>query len=304
MENLLFLHTVKRIVYTSMYPIEELSKEHFPALLSEINDPPEKLYLRGVLPRDKNKILCVVGSRHHTHYGKDACEKLVSGLRGYPITIVSGLALGIDGIAHEAALAAHLQTIAVPGSGLNEEVLYPARHKKLAHRIIEAGGGLLSQFEPDHRARPENFPERNRIMAGLSHAILIIEAQVRSGTLITARLATDYNREVLAVPGSIFSQRSEGPHMLIKLGAEPVTSSNDILSALGFDYEKEIPIEQKYKNCSEKEQALISFLKSPMSKRELQTHSLLTMSELNVLLSILEIKGVVKESGGLWHLRS
>src|SRR5574344_927429 len=201
------------------FEIEILENENIPEMLREIPDCPDKLYIKGKLPSQDSKLLCVVGSRKYTSYGKDVCEKLISGLRGYDITIVSGLALGIDSIAHKTALDSGLKTIAVPGSGLDESVLYPSTHKQLAEKILENGGALISEFEPNFRATPYSFPQRNRIMAGISHAVLVIEAETKSGTLITSKFATEYNRDVLTVPGSIFSKNSEGPNMLIRLGA-------------------------------------------------------------------------------------
>src|SRR3989344_3312525 len=186
------------------YTIRELQKGEFPPLLDEIPDPPKKLNCAGNLPYPENKILCIVGARKFTSYGKEACEELIKGLRGYPITIVSGLALGTDSIAHRAALANNLQTVAIPGSGLNPDILYPRSHLRLAEEIIENGGGLLSEFDDDFRATLWSFPQRNRIMAGISHAVFVIEAEIKSGTLITSRLATEYNRDVLTLPGSIF----------------------------------------------------------------------------------------------------
>ncbi len=156
-------------------------------------------------------------------------------MRGYNVTIISGLALGIDGLAHKAALKAGLKTLAVPGSGLDATVLYPRSHLQLAEEIVRNGGALLSEFKPQTQAATWTFPKRNRIMAGLSHAVLVIEAELKSGTLITSKLATEYNRDVLTMPGSIFSSTSEGPHMLIKLGATPVTASEDILRTLGIE---------------------------------------------------------------------
>src|SRR3989344_3289271 len=159
-----------------MYDIEKLKPERFPTLLREIADPPQALYLRGTLPPAGSTLLTVVGSRRMSRYAKDACEHLISGLAGYPIGIVSGLALGIDGVAHEAALATGLQTIAVPGSGLSDEVLYPRAHVRLAHTILEKGGALLSEFEPEWKPRPESFPQRNSIMADMIQATHDIEA--------------------------------------------------------------------------------------------------------------------------------
>jgi DNA processing protein len=216
-----------------MQDIHTLLKDDFPPRLLEIPEPPKKLYYRGTLPDfERYTFLTFIGSRKYSQYGRDACQKLLTGLSSYPIVIVSGLALGIDAIAHEAALDTGLITLAVPGSGLNDDVLYPRLNFNLAKRIVEEGGALISEFEPDAKSAPYFFPQRNRIMAGLSHATLVVEAEERSGTLITARLATEYNRDVLAVPGSIFSETSTGSHLLLKLGATPIRTSDDILEAL------------------------------------------------------------------------
>lgn len=286
--------------------MEKLTKifpENFPPLLKEIPDSPELLYLFGSLPDPtENTYLCVVGSRKYSSYGKEVCEKLIDGLRGYPIVIVSGLALGIDGIAHQAALNANLKTIAVPGSGLNPSVLYPASHQTLAQRIVAGGGALLSEFEPNFRATPYSFPQRNRIMAGLSKAVLVIEAEKRSGTLITARLALDYNRDVLTVPGSIFSKTSEGPHYLIQNGATPVTNSQEILIALGFSVDNQnhtrtLPLD----DCSVEEKRVLECLAEPLSRDELIQKIALPAHAVNAIISMLEIKGLVVESGGAVH---
>src|SRR3989344_2642579 len=188
-----------------MLQLAQLTPNLFPRRLREIPDPTEKIYLKGTLPSEDHKWLCVVGSRKYSSYGKEVCEKLIEGLRGYPVVIVSGLALGMDAIAHRAALSAKLHCVAVPGSGLDPSVLYPATNRRLADEILKAGGVLLSEFEPNFRATAWSFPQRNRIMAGLSDAVLVIEAEKRSGTLITARLATAYHRDVFTIPGSIFS---------------------------------------------------------------------------------------------------
>lgn len=220
--------------YYMDYPIRSIGRDEFPPLLHEIPDPPRSLTYRGALPSPDLKLLAVVGSRNHTPYGKHAVEHLVAGLAGYPVGIVSGMALGIDSLAHRAALAAGLYTLAVPGGGLEDDVLYPRSHVGLAQDILERGGGLLSEFEPSFRATTWSFPKRNRIVTGMSHATLLIEASEKSGTLISARLAADYNRDVLVVPGDIFSENSRGVHQFLKLGAIPVTSPEDILLALGI----------------------------------------------------------------------
>jgi DNA processing protein len=214
--------------------IQTLKQKYWPKKLFEIPQPPKQLYIRGELPKNQFT-LCVVGSRKHSSYGKEICEHLISGLKGYPITIVSGLAYGIDTLAHKSAIEAGLKTVAVPGSGISDGSMYPKTNLKLAKKIIKSGGCILSEFDPDLKATSWSFPKRNRIMAGLSDAVLVIEAEEKSGTLITSRLATDYNREVLTIPGSIFSSNSKGPHMLIRLGATPITCVEDILEVFGLD---------------------------------------------------------------------
>ncbi|MEI6420545.1 MAG: DNA-processing protein DprA, partial [bacterium] len=228
----------------------------------------------------------------------EVVEKLISGLAGHKIVIISGLALGIDSLAHRAGLSAGLKTIAVPGSGLNPKVIYPSTNLKLAEEIINKGGALLSEFEPDFRATAWSFPQRNRIMAGLSHAILVIEAEAKSGTLITARMATDYNRDVFTVPGSIFSSNSEGPHLLLKLGATPITSSNDILEALGFETETK-NLTLNYDDCSNEEKKILESLNEPLEKDELLNETKIPVDELNVILSMMEIKSLIKIRNGL-----
>ncbi len=281
------------------FPIKELEQKDFPPLLREINDPPKKLFIRGTFPPPESICLAVVGSRKYSPYGKEVCEKLITGLRGHNIVIVSGLALGIDGIAHRSAISAGLKTIAIPGSGLDPKVLYPSTHKNLAEQIIESGGALISEFEPTFRATTWSFPQRNRIMAGMSKAVLVIEAEIKSGTLITSKLATEYNRDVLTVPGSIFSKSSEGPHMLIKLGATPVTKSEDILEALGFNIEQqELPFEEKYKDCLPEEMKVVEMLSEPKSRDEIIRALGMPTHQAQSVLSLMEIKGLIKESMG------
>ena len=277
--------------------IKQLKSEEYPELLKEINYPPKKLYIKGELPPDNMKYLCVVGSRKYSPYGKDVCKTLIEGLRGYPIVIVSGLALGIDSIAHESALENGLTTIAVPGSGLSESVLHPKAHKELARRIVKSGGTMLSEFEENFKATHYSFPQRNRVMAGMSHATLIIEAEEKSGTLITSKFATEYNRDVLTVPASIFSGNSFGPHMLLRLGATPIRKSEDILEALGFNI-KEKQQKLDLKDLSEKERKVIDILKTPMERDELIANLGFPIQDANVTLSAMEIKGIIKESYG------
>jgi len=277
-----------------IYKIKEI-----PEPLGEIPQPPKTLYIRGKLPSLEKIYIAVVGSRKHTSYGKDICEKLIRGLKDYPIVIVSGLAIGIDSIAHKTALEVGLSTVSFPGSGLDNNALHPRQNVKLAQEIIEKGGCLISEMEPSHKATLYSFPQRNRLMAGISKAVLIIEAEERSGTLITARMALDYNRDVLAVPGSAFSSNSDGTNWLIKQGATPVTTSEDILLALGFNIEKpKLSDKEKYADCGKDEMKIIELLREPMSRDELIRASGLPTSSANALLSIMEIKELVKEELG------
>src|SRR3989344_374211 len=198
-----------------------LSPREPPPLLREIPDPPKRLHLRGQLPSTEHKWLAVVGSRAISSYGRQAVRHLIEGLRGYPVVIVSGLAYGTDAEAHKAALEAGLPTVAVPGSGLDWDVLYPRANVGLAREILKAGGALLSEEKPETKAADYTFPKRNRIMAGLCRAVLIIEAKEQSGSLITARLTVEYNRELLVVPGSIFCEKSKRTQQFLRIVAIP-----------------------------------------------------------------------------------
>ncbi len=275
----------------------------FPRRLREIPDPPEKLWVEGTLPPEKHKWLAVVGSRRYSSYGKEACEKLIAGLYGHRVVIVSGLALGIDCIAHRAALETRLPCVAVPGSGLSRKIMHPVANRTLADRIVALGGALLSEFPPEFRATLWSFPQRNRIMAGLSDAILVIEAEKRSGTLITARLAAEYNRDVLTVPGSIFSGATEVPHLLMRLGATPVRNADELLAALGFKLPStDYKLKTDYSDCSAEEIKILELLKIPMERDALIAAAKLPVSKTNAVLSLLEIKGFISESMGEIHL--
>ena len=284
------------------FNIRELKPDGFPKLIREMDDPPKKLYIRGTLPADDTVYLCVVGSRKATGYGKEVLSKIVSGLYGYPVTVVSGLALGTDANAHREAMKAGLKTVAVPGSGLKDRVIYPKTHLSLAKSILDSGGALLSEFEPEFEATSWSFPKRNRIMAGMSEAVLVIEAERRSGTLITARLGLEYNRDVFAVPGSVFSSTSEGANSLIKDGAHPVTSAEDLIDLLSLK-RREGKGSAKPDGLSDSERAVMESLKEPMSKNGLIAKSKMSVTEVNVAISSLEIKGLVSESGGILYLK-
>src|SRR3989338_2795528 len=287
-----------------MSDISILPKKDFPPLLNEIPDPPKKLYVRGTLPSTDLHWLAVVGSRAMSSYGRQACEYLIGGLRGYPIVIVSGLAYGVDAAAHKAALEAGLPTVAVPGSGLDWSVLYPRANTGLAREILKAGGALLSEFEPCMKATDYAFPQRNRIMAGLCRAVLIIEAKEQSGSLITARLTVEYNRELLVVPGSIFSEESKGTHQFLRLGATAVTSPEDILVALGIaKRDGGQTLASLRADLSEDELRVIEILNAPLSRDELIEALALPITDANILLSTMEIKGLLVEELGVVRIR-
>ena len=280
----------------SSFAIRKLLPTEFPPLLAEIPQPPKELWVAGNLPSPDLTLLTVVGSRKYTTYGKQVIEHLISGLANYPVGIVSGLALGVDGLVHEAALRQGLYTIAVPGSGLDESVLYPRSHRNLARTIVEAGGGLLSELSPETPAATWTFPQRNRIMAGMCRATLLIEAGAKSGTLITARLCVDYNRELLVVPGNIFSTNSYGTHQFLKLGATPVTDAADILTVLGIEPEtdqapKTLPL------LSLLEAKVISLLTNPTDRDTLIRLLALPASEAGVLLMQMEMHGYITPEG-------
>jgi DNA processing protein len=280
-----------------MSEIRDLRKDELPEQLYEIPEPPENLRLWGNPPNLDNKFLAIVGSRKFSHYGREACESLIAGLAGYPITIVSGLALGIDAIAHRAAINAGLQTISFPGSGLDKKVLHPHSHVNLAEEIIEAGGGLISEYDDKMPAGTWTFPRRNRIMAGLCHATIVIEAERKSGTLITSRLATEYNREVGAVPGPISSPTSDGPHMLMRLGAALIRDSNDILELLGLK-SGDTPALFDTEDLTGEEKVFLEILSDPCERDELVRKSKLDISTANSVLMLMEIKGLIKEELG------
>ncbi|OGI60494.1 DNA protecting protein DprA [Candidatus Nomurabacteria bacterium RIFCSPHIGHO2_01_FULL_37_25] len=279
--------------------IKKLPKSKFPSALLEIPEPPENLWIIGELPKEDLIYLCIVGSRKFTSYGKEACEKIITGLKGYPIVIVSGFAMGIDTIAHKKAMQVGLKTIVFPGSGLSAEAMYPKTNVRLMNEIVENGGCLISEFEPDFKATQWSFPMRNRLMAGISKATLIIEAEERSGTLITARLTTEYNRDLLVVPGSIFSSSSKGTNRLLHQGATPVVCAEDVLEALGFEQEKDEEKQKKlFQDLSPEEKKIVELLREPIPRDDLIRVMKLPIPTANALLSVMEIKGLVKEELG------
>lgn len=281
--------------------IKKLSKEKFPQALLEIPQPPKELWICGDWPEEvENQVyLCVVGSRRFTSYGRDICEKIIDGLKSYPIVIVSGFAMGIDTIAHKRAMKNNLHTIVFPGSGLSKEAMYPKTNVRMIEEIINSGGCLVSEFEPDFKATHWSFPMRNRLMAGLCKATLIIEAEEKSGTLITARLATEYNRDVLAIPGSVFSPSSKGTNKLLRQGATPITCAEDVLEALGFDLPDNEDKQMKlFEDLSPEEKIVVDLLREPIERDDLIRAMKMPIQNANSILSVMEIKGLIKEELG------
>ena len=204
------------------------SDPQYPKLLMQISGKPETLYVRGELSGPE---LCIgiVGSRRMSAYGSQVVERVVAGLMGLPVCIVSGLAFGIDACSHRAALGRGIKTIAVLGSGVDPSSIYPRAHRLLAAEIVAAGGAVISEYPPGAEVHKYNFPMRNRIIAGISRAVAVVEASSKSGALITAGQALDENRDVFAVPGSVFEATSEGTNSLISKGAYVLRDARDII---------------------------------------------------------------------------
>jgi DNA processing protein len=281
--------------------IRELKRTEWPEQLLEIPQPPEKLWIRGSLPPAGTKLLTVVGSRAMTRYGQEACDKLITGLAGYPISIVSGLALGTDAQAHKSALAAELHTIAVLGSGLDDAVIGPRANFKLAKDILAAGGAFISEHESTYVARPYDFPIRNRIVVGMSHAVLIIEAGQKSGTLITARLAGEYNRDLLAIPHRIGDAHAFGGHLFIRLGAALVSEPFHILEALRIPPREDASTGVAPSDLEDMELVIWSMLEEPKTRDEILRAGEGATGEVLTALVALELRGLVKEEFGAWH---
>ncbi len=280
------------------YPIHQLPDYILSDYLPMVVPQPKKLFARGKFPDDPHTIfLTIVGSRRNSPYGREACEQLVRGLKGYPIVIVSGLAVGIDTIVHEAAIEAGITTMAFPGSGLGDKTIYPRSNVRLVEKILASGGCLVSEYDADVTGNSWTFPARNRLMAGIARATLLIEGSHTSGSRITARLATEYNRDVLAVPGNITNQGSEAPNALIQLGATPITCSNDILEALGFQVTEQPPL-TLFPVCTPEEESVLKLLPSPKYRSDLLRELGLPIHRANALLSKMEMRGLIKEDAG------
>lgn len=272
--------------------------EAYPKLLKEIYGPPVVLYFKGeILPEDERAV-AVVGTRKMTGYGKLVTEKISAELAQAGVTIVSGLARGVDTAAHKAAISAEGRTLAVLGGGLNK--IFPPENIQLAAQIAKGYGAIISEFPPDHPSLPGNFPARNRIISGLSLAVVVTEAAQDSGSLITAKLALEQNRDVFAIPGPITSDLSKGPAMLIKQGARLVTGGEEILEELGIEKgNREEGKGKSYLNLTEIEKKILDLLKSGnRSIDEICRDLGLSAAETSACLVKMEIYGLVRNLGG------
>lgn len=280
-----------------------LNDENYPPLLKSIPDPPLVLYLRGkLLPEEPS--VALVGSRKATPYGLNVTQFLSHDLGRAGITIVSGLARGVDARAHNACLQSGARTIAVLGSGL--DVIYPAEHKSLAARISEQGA-VVSEFPLGTQPNRENFPVRNRVISGLSYAVVVVEASDKSGSLITARMAAEQGREVLAVPGSIFNDSSKGCNALIKDGAALTQSWKDVLAVLPRHVAAKIQYEEKQEpDLTEEEKKIIDLLsyEQPRHVDALAGLSGLKSQELLGILVNLELKNYITQMPGKNFIRA
>lgn len=277
--------------------LRQLSPTDYPAQLREIPQVPSSLWIRGSLPPTNTKYLAVVGSRALSPYGRSMTNELIAGLEAHPISIVSGLALGTDAAAHEAALAARLHTIAILGSGIADTAISPRTNLQLAKDILNSGGALLSENAPDHTPFPSDFPKRNRLVAGIADAVLIIEAGERSGTLITARLAGEYSRDLICVPHRVTDPGAYGANLFIRLGAALVTESSHILEVLGLSKDPE-PSDEL---LTPEQQSLFELLETPARKDDLILASNLASGDALQALISLEMKGLARERYGRWE---
>lgn len=279
-----------------------IKNKKYPVLLKKIPDPPRELYVEGndELSIIKNS-LAVVGTRKISDYGRQMTEYFVKNLVQAGMTIVSGLALGVDGLAHRVALENKGRTIAVLGSGLNH--IYPTVHRKLAQEIIKLGGALVSEYPPETMPYKSNFPARNRIISGLSLGVLIIEAPKSSGALITAEFAIKQKRKIFVVPGRVYDKNSQGANELIKRGGQLVSEPQDILKVLNI--KTDLRKTEIIKNLSPEEKIILEILtKEPTAIDKIAQKTKIPVAVILSILTQMEIKGLVKNIGGNQYIKN
>lgn len=281
-----------------------LIDQDYPERLRQISDPPIGLFIKGSYDfnlLNHPRLLAVVGTRKVSPYGKQVTQTLCHQLVESGCVIVSGMALGVDGLAHQAALDRSGKTIAVLGCGV--DIIAPATHRQLYEQICTSGGLIVSEMPPGHRPDRGLFPARNRIISGLSLAVVVTEGAIDSGSLITARYAADQGREVFAVPGSIFSQLSQGPHTLIKDGATLITSASDVLSSPGSISEKTISVIDVTSFHPAEQRIMTTLANSPRDIDDLCAVLGLTLTDVNQYLVALELRGLIVRDGlGIYSL--
>jgi len=299
-----------RAEYSPEDELEKISKlnigyvtnedKEYPKLLKEIPDHPVILYIRGDIKALSLTSLAFVGSRKYSDYGRRSCKALINQMRGADLCIVSGLALGIDAIAHSTALENDLRTVGVLGCGLDR--IYPVSNYQLGEKIIQSGGAIVSEYSPGTPPMKHNFPARNRIIAGLSLGTVVVEAAEKSGALITALEALDYNREVFAVPGNIENETSVGCNKLIQQGAKLTTEVTDIFQELNFELENQ---KKKSENIMPENEVEVEVIKI-ISGQKTHVDTIVKKSKYNIVeisgaLTTLEMKGNLENvGGGFW----
>ncbi|MBI5682864.1 MAG: DNA-protecting protein DprA [Deltaproteobacteria bacterium] len=273
-----------------------ISDSKYPKNLLSINDPPQYLYVKGIIQEYDRLAIAVVGTRAPSYYGTTVAEKIAQELAQYGVTVVSGLARGIDSAAHRGALSGKGRTIAVLGCGI--DIVYPRENKKLFEEIAEKGA-VISEFPIGTPPLPHNFPLRNRIISGLSLGVLVVEASLRSGSLITARLALEYNRDVFCIPGAITSDRSKGTNKLIKDGAKLVESVKDILEDFYEIRENRKKEGGNNLSLSKEESKVLDLLDGgPIQIDTIIQRTHLSPAEISTLLLEMEIKGLIEQQPG------
>ncbi len=271
--------------------------EDYPRRLKEIDQPPPVLYLRGSLAMEDEWSVAVVGTRKVSAYGRSVAEELAGFLGRNRVTVVSGLARGVDTLAHESALKAGGRTLAILGSGVDR--IYPHENRALADRMVQ-NGAVISDYPPGTPPDSVNFPPRNRIISGLSLATVVVEAGETSGALITARFATDQGRDVFAVPGGIHAPQSKGTNMLIQQGARPLLRMEELLECLNLELIAEHRVARNVLPADRNEAAILNAVcDEPRHVDEIQIQSGLPIDQVSATLTIMELKGMVRHVGGM-----
>ena len=271
--------------------------EAYPQRLKEIDQPPPVLYVRGDYLPDDLFAVAIVGTRRVTAYGRQITEELAAFLAANGITVISGLARGVDAVAHQTALKSGGRTIGVLGSGVDK--IYPPEHRAMAEKMMEQGA-ILSDYAPGTPPDASNFPPRNRIISGLSLAVVVIEAGETSGALITAEFAAEQGREIFAVPGSILAPQSKGTNKLIQNGALPLLSVHDLMQALNLTRMSEQKAARKIIPADETEARLMDVLgEEPRHVDEIRNQTALPIEKVSATLALMELKGMVRQVGGM-----